>query len=176
MRAASLYASFASASKSAGWAAFADYSAFPGVASGTGNALGHVSGRRKSIRDRAKSAPEHAPQANRAGRFYAELTWGASDSEYASSRANAIFRKFGPIAEREWIDRSTATAQDRYLHIPERNTTAPPKRSRRLRPKNQTRARRRPPKKRTLVRQRPLWEISKEVAKSVALLKKNKGK
>jgi len=85
-------------------------------------------------------------------------------------------RKFGPIAGRERIDRSTATAQARYLHIPERHTTEPSERARRRRPKNQTRVRRRPPKKRTRDRRRPLLEISKEVAKSVALLKKNKGK
>ena len=34
-----------------------------------------------------------------------------------SSRANEIFREFGQIAEREWIGHSTATAQERYLHI-----------------------------------------------------------
>ncbi|MBQ8362634.1 MAG: site-specific integrase [Thermoguttaceae bacterium] len=109
--------------------------------------------------------------------FYAGLPlWERLIQNMRSSRANEIFREFGQIAEREWIDRSTATAQDRYLHIPERNTTAPPERARRLRPTNQTRVRRRPLKKQTRDRRQPLFGKMKEVAKSVALLKKNKGK
>lgn len=109
--------------------------------------------------------------------FYASLPlWERPIQNMRSSRANEIFREFDQIAEREQIGRSTATAQGRYLHIPERNTTAPPERARRLRPKNRTRDQRRPPKKRTRARWQPLFGKTKEVAKSVALLKKNKGK
>ncbi|MBQ9127163.1 MAG: tyrosine-type recombinase/integrase [Thermoguttaceae bacterium] len=50
--------------------------------------------------------------------FYAGLPlWERLIQNMRSSRANEIFREFGQIAEREWIDRSTATAQDHYLHI-----------------------------------------------------------
>ena len=50
--------------------------------------------------------------------FYAGLPlWERLIQNMRSSRANEIFRVFGQIAERERIDRSTATAQDRRLHI-----------------------------------------------------------
>ena len=107
--------------------------------------------------------------------FYAGLPlWERLIQNMRSSRANEIFREFGQIAEREWIDRSTATAQDRYLHIPEAEYdraagTLPTHEKPNARPTTldeKTNAR---PMATTL-------EISKEVAKSVALLKKNKGK
>jgi len=96
--------------------------------------------------------------------FYAGLPlWERLIQNMRSSRANEIFREFGQIAEREWIDRSTATAQDRYLHIPERNTTEPPERARRRRPMNRTFARRRSTKKQTRDRWQPLWKFQKRL-------------
>ena len=50
--------------------------------------------------------------------FYAGLPlWERLIQNMRSSRAKEIFREFGQIAEREWIGHSTATAQERYLHI-----------------------------------------------------------